>query len=105
MSTSTQILLMTPGCYICPRIQYLMRLTRLLVIILISPPINRQMNRTIVNIICISVFSAIGVVAQTNPKTPVEHMEYLSNFEKVLSQKYLTYMSEVAHGQKARRME
>jgi hypothetical protein len=37
--------------------------------------------------------------------TPVEHMNYFTNKEEELSKSYLTYMSEVAHGERARKME
>ena len=46
-----------------------------------------------------------SLFAQTNSGTPVDHMQYLSNLEQELSKKYLSYMSEVAHGGKARKME
>lgn len=36
---------------------------------------------------------------------PVEHMSYLNDRDEVLRQKYMSYMSEVAHGQRARKME
>jgi hypothetical protein len=39
------------------------------------------------------------------PSTPVEYMDYLSSREQELSKKYLSYMSEVAHGNRARKME
>jgi hypothetical protein len=42
------------------------------------------------------------VIAQENP---VEHMNALGNREELLSQKYMSYMSEVAHGSRARKME
>jgi len=37
--------------------------------------------------------------------TAVEHMTFLSGQEEMLSQKYMSYMSEVAHGARARKME
>lgn len=43
-----------------------------------------------------------GVMAQDNP---VEHMNALSSREEILSKNYLGYMSEVAHGERARKME
>ncbi len=36
---------------------------------------------------------------------PVEHMNYFNQLEENLSKKYLSYMSEVAHGRRARKME
>jgi hypothetical protein len=40
-----------------------------------------------------------------NPQTPVEYMKFLTDREQQLSKKYLSYMSEVAHGNRARKME
>lgn len=37
--------------------------------------------------------------------TAVEHMAFLSDLEENLSIKYMSYMSEVAHGERARKME
>jgi hypothetical protein len=37
--------------------------------------------------------------------TPVEHMRELSDREELLSTKYMSYMSEIAHGSRARKME
>lgn len=37
--------------------------------------------------------------------SPVDHMNYFNQLEENLSKKYLSYMSEVAHGRKARKME
>jgi hypothetical protein len=51
------------------------------------------------------MFMNITLHAQANPETAVGHMEYLSNLESQLSKKYMSYMSEVAHGEKARKME
>src|SRR5688572_25696250 len=39
------------------------------------------------------------------PQTAVEYMEYLSSRDHEMSEKYLSYMSEVAHGHRARKME
>lgn len=36
---------------------------------------------------------------------PVEHMDFFTSREQQLSQKYLDYMSQVAHGNRARKME
>jgi hypothetical protein len=38
-------------------------------------------------------------------ESPVEHMRQLSDREALLSTKYMSYMSEVAHGHRARKME
>ncbi|HEX6223225.1 MAG TPA: hypothetical protein VFZ52_02375, partial [Chryseolinea sp.] len=43
--------------------------------------------------------------AQPSGDSPVDHMEYLNQLEVNLSKKYLSYMSEVAHGNRARKME
>lgn len=40
-----------------------------------------------------------------NADNPVEHMSYLANREAELQKNYLSYMSEVAHGRRARKME
>jgi len=39
------------------------------------------------------------------PESPVDHMNSLNQLEENLQKKYLSYMSEVAHGRKARKME
>lgn len=39
------------------------------------------------------------------PSNPVEYMRFLTDREHELSKKYLSYMSEVAHGNRARKME
>ena len=40
-----------------------------------------------------------------NDGNPVEHMEFFTSREQELSKKYLTYMGEVAHGNRARKLE
>ena len=45
------------------------------------------------------------VVAQAAGDNAVEHMQYLSSQDDALSKKYMSYMSEVAHGGRARKME
>jgi hypothetical protein len=50
----------------------------------------------------IVLFVCIEAYSQDNP---VEHMKQLSAKEEVLSKNYLSYMSEIAHGSKARKME
>ena len=44
------------------------------------------------------------VLAQI-PESPVDHMNNLNQLEENLQKKYLSYMSEVAHGRNARKME
>jgi hypothetical protein len=46
----------------------------------------------------------VGLVAQMS-ESPVDHMNALNQLEENLQKKYLSYMSEVAHGKKARKME
>jgi hypothetical protein len=48
--------------------------------------------------------TADEVLAQS-PSGPVEHMSLLTGREEALGKNYLTYMDEVAHGGKARKME
>jgi hypothetical protein len=43
--------------------------------------------------------------SQAVHNTPVEHMDYFIKNEQELSKKYLSYVSEVAHGGRARKME
>lgn len=42
---------------------------------------------------------------QNTNDSPVEHMDFFQQKEEVLSKKYLSYISEVAHGGRARKME
>ncbi|HYG18613.1 MAG TPA: hypothetical protein VD816_06785 [Ohtaekwangia sp.] len=58
--------------------------------------------RTLVVLLSLTLSSA--VFAQT-PDSPVAYMQYLSDRDLQMSQKYLSYMSEVAHGNRARKME
>jgi hypothetical protein len=53
----------------------------------------------------IFILLAGGTAFSQAPDTPVEYMDYLSNREASLSDKYMSYMSEVAHGSRARKME
>jgi len=46
-----------------------------------------------------------GVCLAQSKNNPVEHMEFFSSRELELSKKYLDYMSQVAHGNRARKME
>lgn len=48
---------------------------------------------------------SISLSAQPAGDSPVDHMDYLNLLEENLSKKYLSYMSEVAHGNRARKME
>jgi hypothetical protein len=47
---------------------------------------------------------SVSVVAQGGD-SPVDHMDYLGQLEENLSRNYLSYMSEVAHGNRAKKME
>lgn len=47
---------------------------------------------------------SVSLCAQTT-ESPVDHMTSLDKLEENLSKKYLSYMSEVAHGSRARKME
>lgn len=54
------------------------------------------------------IFFALSYTVSANAQavdSPVEHMRYLSEREAELQKNYLSYMSEVAHGQRARKME
>jgi hypothetical protein len=51
---------------------------------------------------CAAVFQFSNVFSQDSP---VAHMDVLSNREDILSQKYMSYINEVAHGSRARKME
>lgn len=61
---------------------------------------------TLALIIPLITFSYTGF-AKTPPAagTAVEHMAFLADLEENLSLKYMSYMSEVAHGSRARKME
>ncbi|HYC87104.1 MAG TPA: hypothetical protein VEB86_17850, partial [Chryseosolibacter sp.] len=58
--------------------------------------------RVLFTLLLVAVFSFS--FSQT-PATAVEYMKYLTDREEELSRKYLSYMSEVAHGNRARKME
>jgi len=47
---------------------------------------------------------SISLQAQA-PETALDYLKYLSSREEELSKRYLSYMSEVAHGNRARKME
>src|SRR5688572_29210616 len=53
----------------------------------------------------LSLLLSISLPAQPTGDSPVDHMNYLNQLEENLSKKYLSYMSEVAHGSRARKME
>lgn len=48
---------------------------------------------------------SVSLYAQPTAESPVDHMNSLDKLEENLSKKYLSYMSEVAHGSRARKME
>lgn len=50
------------------------------------------------------LFPACASFAQAQ-ESPVEHMQFFTTRETELSKKYLTYMGEVAHGNRARKLE
>jgi hypothetical protein len=60
-------------------------------------------NRFFGILICFLSFNVM-LLAKVD-ESPVEHMSNLSEREELLRTKYLSYMSEVAHGQRARKME
>jgi hypothetical protein len=47
----------------------------------------------------------LGNLTASPQDSPVEHMTFLSDREELLRKKYMSYMSEVAHGERARKME
>ncbi|HZB12193.1 MAG TPA: hypothetical protein VE467_04165, partial [Chryseolinea sp.] len=59
----------------------------------------------------LSVFATLFLLlttclsAQPSGDSPVDYINYLNQLEENLSKKYLSYMSEVAHGNRARKME
>jgi hypothetical protein len=61
---------------------------------------NRFVGISIVFITC-----HVSLFAQATAESPVDHMSNLEKLEENLSKKYLSYMSEVAHGSRARKME
>src|SRR5688572_18794447 len=60
------------------------------------------MTKSPIIVICF-LFIFIEVIGQA--ESPVDHMSQLSDKEELLRKKYLSYMSEVAHGERARKME
>jgi tetratricopeptide (TPR) repeat protein len=61
------------------------------------------MTRLLVSTLCF--LFCIEIAAQPAPESPVDHMNFLGQLDKNLSMNYLSYMSEVAHGRRARKME
>ncbi len=61
--------------------------------------------RSVFLVVLILIAGAGIAVGQSNAESPVAHMTALSEYEKALSEKYMSYMSEVAHGGRARKME
>lgn len=56
--------------------------------------------------IIVLIFAApLALLAQAPAESPVDQMKTLGLLEENLSKKYLSYMSEVAHGRRARKME
>ena len=55
--------------------------------------------------LCLLLWVSNTVFGQGNSNGPVEHMQFLSSQDEMLSKKYMSYMSEVAHGGRARKME
>ena len=69
---------------------------------------DRKPNKLFIRLaLCAVLFLSlhISVTAQPDGDSPVDHMNYLGSLEENLSRKYLSYMSEVAHGNRARKME
>ena len=51
------------------------------------------------------VFFLMRAFPVSAQESPVDHMVFFTSREQMLSQKYLSYMSEVAHGNRARKLE
>src|SRR5688572_25274212 len=64
---------------------------------------NRMMRLSVFATLFLLFTSSLS--AQPSGDSPVDHMNYLNQLEENLSRKYLSYMSEVAHGNRARKME
>ncbi|HYF67731.1 MAG TPA: hypothetical protein VD884_06330 [Ohtaekwangia sp.] len=52
-----------------------------------------------------NLFTTVTISLAQSSAGPVEHMNQFTSREEVLSKNYLSYMSEIAHGSKARKME
>jgi hypothetical protein len=63
------------------------------------------MKRIVVVLLLFCFFIPAKTFSQANSESPVAHMSFLSELEDNLSQKYMSYMSEMAHGERARKME
>jgi hypothetical protein len=61
------------------------------------------MNRLL--IIAPFLLLSVTLWAGSGQESPVDHMSALNALEENLQEKYLSYMSEVAHGRRARKME
>ena len=57
------------------------------------------------NFTLIFFFMALSFCPGQTPDDPVKHMEFFTSRELELSQKYLDYMTQVAHGNRARKLE
>lgn len=63
------------------------------------------MDRYVVILLLLCLLVPGKSFSQSNVDSPVSHMSVLSDLEDNLSQKYMSYMSEMAHGERARKME
>jgi hypothetical protein len=63
------------------------------------------MNKSSIIFLILFVASVTFSFSQPPADTPVGHMSQFTSREEVLSKNYLSYMSEIAHGGKARKME
>lgn len=61
------------------------------------------MNRLL--LVVVFTFVSVSMFGQAKQESPVDHMNALNALEENLQKKYLSYMSEVAHGSRARKME
>lgn len=61
------------------------------------------MRRILVTVLILTFCD--GLFAQPTQESPVDQMNALNQLEENLQKKYLSYMSEVAHGKRARKME
>jgi hypothetical protein len=57
------------------------------------------------NFTIIFLLAAGSAAFAQNGESPVQHMEFFTSREQELSKKYLSYMAEVAHGNRARKLE
>jgi hypothetical protein len=63
------------------------------------------MNKNVVLTLILTLVSSGMAWSQANSESPVAHMNFLNQLEETQSQKYMSYMSEVAHGGRARKLE